>query len=274
MVIAAGTGATTGGDVHVQAGSGSTDGSISIGVANTLLVTVGAASNHVQVDGVIANNLVFEGATPDTSETTFAITDPTGDRTITFPDSTITVNAAGHISGATLAANVVASSLTGVGVLSSGSISSAFGNVDIGSSALTCGQATLSGNLVASADTARTIFGAVTSATITLGGGGPVAFGGPVVLSYLSHSGTNAVPLTDSFVRLDCSGATGYTLADGSSAGQIMYFVSNGGAACTLTPSSFSSGSQVNFGATGRGVTLAFDGANWAAVGISGASIS
>merc|ERR1711934_856012 len=188
-----------------------------------------------QVDGVIANNLVFEGTTPDTSETTFAITDPTGDRTITFPDSTITVNAAGHISGATLAANVVASSLTGVGVLSSGSISSAFGNVDIGSSALTCGQA---------------------------------------VLSYLSHSGTNAVPLTDSFVRLDCSGATGYTLADGSSAGQIMYFVSNGGAACTLTPSSFSSGSEVNFGATGRGVTLAFDGANWAAVGISGASIS
>merc|ERR1711934_1202609 len=126
VVIAAGTGATTGGDVHVQAGSGSTDGSISIGVANTLLVTVGAASNHVQVDGVIANNLVFEGATPDTSETTFAITDPTGDRTITFPDSTITVNAAGHISGTTLATNDVdvggGAGSTGVTITSAGAI--------------------------------------------------------------------------------------------------------------------------------------------------------
>ena len=35
--------------------------------------------------------LVFEGATSNTSETTFTITDPTADRTITFPDSSGTV---------------------------------------------------------------------------------------------------------------------------------------------------------------------------------------
>ena len=35
--------------------------------------------------------LVFEGATADAFETTFAITDPTADRTITFPDSSFTV---------------------------------------------------------------------------------------------------------------------------------------------------------------------------------------
>jgi hypothetical protein len=39
--------------------------------------------------------LVFEGATADAFETTFAITDPTADRTITFPDASITLAAGG-----------------------------------------------------------------------------------------------------------------------------------------------------------------------------------
>ena len=38
--------------------------------------------------------LVFEGATADAYETTFAITDPTADRTITFPDADVTLGAA------------------------------------------------------------------------------------------------------------------------------------------------------------------------------------
>ena len=37
--------------------------------------------------------LVFEGATANAYETTFAITDPTADRTITFPDADITLGA-------------------------------------------------------------------------------------------------------------------------------------------------------------------------------------
>ena len=41
--------------------------------------------------------LVFEGATADAFETTFAITDPTADRTITFPDSSFTVPTAGGL---------------------------------------------------------------------------------------------------------------------------------------------------------------------------------
>lgn len=47
-----------------------------------------AAADLITVNGVIqgASPLVFEGATVDASETTFAITDPTQDRTITFPD--------------------------------------------------------------------------------------------------------------------------------------------------------------------------------------------
>jgi len=45
------------------------------------------------ITGAVFNDgsVVFEGATADAFETTLAITDPTADRTITFPDSTGTV---------------------------------------------------------------------------------------------------------------------------------------------------------------------------------------
>ena len=45
------------------------------------------------ITGAVFNDgsIVFEGATADAYETTFAITDPTADRTITFPDATTTV---------------------------------------------------------------------------------------------------------------------------------------------------------------------------------------
>jgi 6-phosphogluconolactonase (cycloisomerase 2 family) len=47
-----------------------------------------AASDFITFNGTIDTNLVFEGATNDLNETSFAITDPTADRTITFPDET------------------------------------------------------------------------------------------------------------------------------------------------------------------------------------------
>ena len=46
-----------------------------------------ATTVNVAEDGTI----VFEGATADAYETTLAVTDPTADRTITFPNSTGTV---------------------------------------------------------------------------------------------------------------------------------------------------------------------------------------
>jgi len=42
-------------------------------------------------DLTFVSNIIFEGATADAFETTLAVTDPTADRTITFPDSTGTV---------------------------------------------------------------------------------------------------------------------------------------------------------------------------------------
>ena len=50
-------------------------------------------NDYVKRDGslTVTGNLVFEGATDNTNETTLAITDPTADRTITIPDVTGTI---------------------------------------------------------------------------------------------------------------------------------------------------------------------------------------
>ncbi|MBA7585227.1 hypothetical protein ES708_27198 [subsurface metagenome] len=46
---------------------------------------------------ILDNDLVFEGSTPNEFETTFAITDPTADRTIAVPDSDQTIGTATSI---------------------------------------------------------------------------------------------------------------------------------------------------------------------------------
>jgi hypothetical protein len=81
-----------------------------------------AAADVITFIGTIAGQypLVFEGGSSDANQTTFEITNPSTDRTITFPNATITVNAAGDLSGTTLAAGVTFSSLTSVGTLTSG----------------------------------------------------------------------------------------------------------------------------------------------------------
>jgi hypothetical protein len=50
--------------------------------------TGGAMTGDLQMNNA---NIVFEGATADANETTLTVTDPTADRTITFPDTTGTV---------------------------------------------------------------------------------------------------------------------------------------------------------------------------------------
>ena len=55
------------------------------------------------------DSIIFEGATDDGYETTLTVTDPTADRTITFPDSTGTVALAENVaalSGATFTGNI------------------------------------------------------------------------------------------------------------------------------------------------------------------------
>ena len=60
----------------------------------TAITTVTSATlTSPTISGAVFSDgsVVFEGATADAYETTLAVTDPTADRTITFPDSTGTV---------------------------------------------------------------------------------------------------------------------------------------------------------------------------------------
>jgi hypothetical protein len=84
-------------------------GDLLVGTADNAVsrLAVGATNGHVlTVDsneatglkyaapaavGVFTSSILFEGATADDFETTIAVTDPTADRTITFPDATGTV---------------------------------------------------------------------------------------------------------------------------------------------------------------------------------------
>jgi hypothetical protein len=103
----------------VSAGSLTVTGTTTL---NGNLILGDAATDTLTLSATIqgATPLVFEGASAGDFETSFAITNPSADRTITFPDATLTVNAAANISGTTLASNVVTSSLTAVGTIATG----------------------------------------------------------------------------------------------------------------------------------------------------------
>jgi hypothetical protein len=66
-----------------------TNGSGTLSWASPLLSSGGTITGALEIGS--AGSLVFEGSTADGNETTLAVTDPTADRTITFPDATGTV---------------------------------------------------------------------------------------------------------------------------------------------------------------------------------------
>ena len=62
--------------------------------ATTLYSAASGAANAISIG---SGNIIFEGATADAYETTLTVTDPTADRTITFPNATGTVALTGDI---------------------------------------------------------------------------------------------------------------------------------------------------------------------------------
>ena len=80
------------------------NGNLVLGDAAADTLTIGATLQG-------ASPLVFEGGSANGHETTFAITDPSADRTITFPDATGTVLTTGDsntVTGTIIAADTVA----------------------------------------------------------------------------------------------------------------------------------------------------------------------
>jgi len=101
------TGTATLATVDINAGA--IDGT-TIG-ANSAAAGTFAAITGSSLSLTAGSSIVFEGATDDASETTLAVSDPTGDRTVTLPDTTGTVITTGDtntVTGTMIAADTVA----------------------------------------------------------------------------------------------------------------------------------------------------------------------
>ena len=112
-------GTTLNAGTAVVASGSITDSSGAIDFGNENLVTTGTFGAGTTTVGTLTcgvltstgASIVFEGATADASETTLTMTDPTADRTITFPDATGTVLTTGDtnsVTGTVIAADTVA----------------------------------------------------------------------------------------------------------------------------------------------------------------------
>lgn len=93
------------GDLTLSTNSGTNSGTIVIADGANGDITV--APNGTGKFTITGSNIVFEGATADDHETTFAVTDPTADRTITFPDASGTVALSADVSSAVPAGTVL-----------------------------------------------------------------------------------------------------------------------------------------------------------------------
>ena len=92
------------GDLLVASGADAVT-RLAVGTNNYILTADDSATNGIkwaapQAVGEFGSSIVFEGATANDFETTLAVTDPTGDRTITLPDATGTVALTGDITSA------------------------------------------------------------------------------------------------------------------------------------------------------------------------------
>ena len=80
-----------GGDVTISTSGASGSSGTTLHTGQNIVATF-KADKDVQLTG----NLIFEGPTPDSHETTFSITDPTDDRTITVPDEDVDLAEVNH----------------------------------------------------------------------------------------------------------------------------------------------------------------------------------
>lgn len=135
-VTSGGTGATsfTKGDIAVATATNVLGSLADVAVGQVLTSggtgTVPAWSNAPTITSLnlagTSNQIVLQSAGVTG---TITATPTSSNKTYTFPNASITVNAAADISGTTLASNVVTSSLTAVGALASGSIAAGFGTI-------------------------------------------------------------------------------------------------------------------------------------------------
>ena len=180
---------------------------------NGNLVLGDAAADTLTIGATLAGGspLVFEGATADGHELTFTITDPTADRTITFPNETGTV----HTSGGTTTHTAIliadggnigsASDTNAIGISSGGVVSV---TATTASTSATTGALTVAGGAGVAADlgVGDDLFMISDGAAITFGANSEIALT-HVHDTGLSVTSTAAAPLVrrgeDVFIVLD-----------------------------------------------------------------------
>ena len=158
-----------------------------------------------------ASPLVFEGATADAHETTFAITDPTADRTITFQNATGTVaHLDSDITGnaATATALATARAINGVDFDGTAAIT------------VTAAAGTLTGNTLKSSVTASSLTSVGTLTSLTVGGAVTVGSDGSGY-DVTFHSATSGDSLLwdaseEKLVITGTNGANALEVADGN----------------------------------------------------------
>ena len=126
------------------------------GTSGDVTLNLDASPSLTSITLSAASPLIFEGATADDYETTFAITDPTADRTITFPNATGTVAlTSSDISGNAATATALETARTIGGVSFDGTANINLPGVNTSGSQDTSGNAATATAL----ETARTIAG-------------------------------------------------------------------------------------------------------------------
>ena len=191
------------GDItSVVAGTNLSGGGTSGDVTLNLETNISLASVTLSA----ASPLVFEGATADAHETTFAITDPTADRTITFQNATGTV--------AHLDSDITGNAATATALATAREINgtSFDGTANI---TVTAAAGTLTGNTLKSTVTASSLTSVGTLTSLTVGGALTVGSDGSGY-DVTFHSATSG----DSFVwdsseeKLTITGTNGQTALD------------------------------------------------------------
>jgi len=82
-------------EMTLSGGDPTADRTITLPDVTGTVITTGNLSSITSL-GTLTADIIFEGATANDFETTLTVTDPTADRTITFPDSTGTVALTGN----------------------------------------------------------------------------------------------------------------------------------------------------------------------------------
>ena len=217
------------------------------------LFSGGASSTNQSVFGTL-----YVGGSSTTTITSSAINIPTG--------GAYQINGTSVLNGTTLGTGILTSSLTTVGALDSGSITSNFGAINIGADALTAGAGSFSSltnsgtfsvtGLSTLGQASTTLFSAYNGvfvgggATTSIYGNATSTFGAGIAGTYLNITGTTASSTFGNGINLaaGCFAIAGNCLSLGSFSGTLG--VANGGTGQT----SFTSGNLL-YGSGTNGVS-------------------